>query len=68
VERSVEEPGRPFEAGAKATHARREDITGAAAAEGVGEAHSSEEVRQHGWSPGALLKARICKKRGKRLG
>ena len=45
VDRSVEEPGRPFRVGAQATNVRREDITGAAAWEGVGEAHSGEEVR-----------------------
>ena len=45
VDRSVEEPGRPFRVGAQATNVRWEDITGAAALEGVGEAHSSKEVR-----------------------
>jgi hypothetical protein len=44
VERSVEEPGRPGKVGARATNARREDITGEAALSGVGEAHSSEEA------------------------
>ena len=44
VERSVEEPGRPYRVGAKATNGRREDITVAAALGGVGEAHSSEEA------------------------
>jgi hypothetical protein len=44
VERSVEEPGRPCRVGAKATNARREDITGDAALQGVGEARSSEEA------------------------
>jgi hypothetical protein len=44
VERSVEEPGRSFRVGAKATNVRRKDITGAAALKGVGEAHTSEEA------------------------
>jgi hypothetical protein len=44
VERSVEEPGRPCRVGARATNARREDITGEAALEGVGEAHTSKEA------------------------
>ena len=45
VNRSVEEPGRPYRVGAQATNGRREDITDAAALWGVGEAHSSAEVR-----------------------
>jgi hypothetical protein len=44
VERSVEEPGRPYREGARATNARREYITGGAALKGVGEAHTSEEA------------------------
>jgi hypothetical protein len=44
VERLVEEPGRPCREEAKAANARREDITGEAALEGIGEAHSSEEA------------------------
>ena len=44
MERSAEEPGRPGKVGAKATNARREDITGEAALEGVGEAHTSKEA------------------------
>ena len=44
VDRSVEEPGRPYRVEAQATNARREDITGEAALWGVGEAHSSGEA------------------------
>jgi hypothetical protein len=44
VDRSAEEPGRPCKVGAKVTNARREDITGVAAGQGVGEAHTSEEA------------------------
>jgi hypothetical protein len=68
VERSVEEPGRPCGVVAKAANARREDITVAAAQQGVGEAQSSEEAGQRPWSQGALLKTSICKRRRKPLG
>ena len=44
MERSVEEPGRSFRVGAKATSARWEDITDVAARKEVGEAHTSEEA------------------------
>ena len=43
-DRSVEEPGRPCLVEAKATNARREDITVVAVGQGDGEACSSEEA------------------------